>query len=145
MPTIVIKCKIEDNFVKESLVQELYWYDNLKKELLKFNGTRLEFEYRQDPYILKMDKEERENRGIKTSYRLLPKPVSLNIVNYNKKNIKDNKKEVISFFENYLNYNNTKISIENEYSEEIIFNVPEEEVDDFTYQLERNGFEYGMY
>ena len=145
MAIITIKYSVQNNFVREPLIQELYWYDNLKKEIIKFEGTKLEFEYKEDPYILSMNDSEKKEKGIKTTYRVLPKPVLVDVINYNKKESKNNKKDVVKFFKDYLNYNNTDISINSESVDSISFNVKSEEVDDFIYQIERNGYQYDLY
>lgn len=140
MPIVVIEYFVKENFKKEVIKEKLQWYDIFKKEILEFEGTKLDFEYKQDPYLVALGEEGRKKVGAKSTYRLLPKVCDIECVNYNKKEVKKNDKEIMKFFMNYLNYNNSNIFIEAETDSEISFNVPDNEVDDFIYQAHRNGY-----
>jgi len=123
--------------VTEKVNQDLPWYDLVKKEMVILHGGRLDFEYKEDPYLVKMGKAEREKRGIKSTFRLLPKAVDVEIKKTQRKN---DKEEIKKWLDSYFNYNDTKIAIEEEYEEGITLDVPSEEVENFTYECERKGF-----
>ena len=103
-------------------------------------GGKLTFIYEEDDYLIKMGEVERKRRGISSTYRMLPKAEKVEVENYNITNRTTNQKEIEKWFSSYLNYNNSNISIESKEYIAIEFNVPEKEIDDFTYQAERNGF-----
>jgi hypothetical protein len=142
MSSIRILFDIKEQSVKEKINKELNWYDNIKKEMQVFHGGQLTFEYKEDDYLIKMGKEEREKNNINSTYRLLPKVEDVEIVNYNKKNILSNKNKISKWFSDYSNYNNTEITISDEDSDGIAFDVSNEEVEDFIYSIERNNFNY---
>ena len=107
--------------------------------MLHFEGGQLEFESKEDEYLIKMGASERNQRGIRSTFRLLPKITDLEI-NSTKKAL-DNvlfKK----FFDGYLNYNVSNIVADISSKTSAVCSVPDDEVDDFTYQLERQGFYY---
>jgi len=124
---------------KTSVTNNLQWYDPIKKELLTFSGGQLEFEYKEDSYLTAMSEAERVNRGIKSTFRLLPKVSDLKINSSSE--ILDNKL-FINFFDNYLNYNVSHINADISNDKFAICFVPDEEYEDFSYQLERQGFNY---
>ncbi len=142
MPTIIVLFKTDEKATKEKLDRELNWYDIIKQEMLILRGGKLVFEYKEDDYLIKMGEEERKRRGINSTYRLLPKVEDIEVVNYNNINKTNNKREIEKWFSSYLNYNDSGIIFESSDNIGIEFNVPKKEVDDFSYQLERNGFGY---
>ena len=117
---------------------DLNWYDPIKKEMQHFEGGQLEFKYKEDEYLVAMGAEERQKKGIHSTFRLLPEVVDLEIKSTAK--ILDDKL-FLKFFDNYLNYNNSNVIIDIKKNSAICF-VPDEEFDDFSYQLERQGFNY---
>jgi len=131
------------SITKEKVFQEtsidLFWYDSIKKELMKFKGTHLRFENKEDPFLVEMGEKERIKRGITSTYRVLPEVKN---IEFFKIENKIDKKKLKDFFKNYLNYENSDIEINYEDKEGISFNVPEKEIDDFIHQLERNRFNY---
>ena len=139
MPEITILYKTRTEPVRENIDRELLWYDGLKKEMMIFYGGKLNMEYKEDEYLVAMGAEERKNKGITSTYRMLPRVVDLEIVNYNKNETTTNKIEVKKWFDNYVNYNITNAFIVGFDGDGIIVNVPEKEMDDFLYQAERNG------
>lgn len=142
MPVVTVIFKIDENPVKEKMEQELRWYDIIKQEMQIFQGGKLGFEYREDEYLIKMGEVERKKRGINSTYRLLPKVEELEVINYNNINKNTNQKEIEKWFSSYLNYNDSNITVAVTNNTEIEFDVPKKEIDDFTYQLERNSFSY---
>ena len=124
---------------KTSIKNSLQWYDPIRKELLFFEGGQLEFEYKEDTYLTAMSEEERARKGIKSTFRLLPKVSDLKINSYS--DVLDNKL-FINFFDNYLNYNTSQINVDISNDKFAVCFVPDEEYEDFSYQLERQGFNY---
>jgi len=139
MKDITVLFKNSDKVVRENFERELFWYDPIKQEMQVFNGGELAFEYREDEYLLKMGEAERNKRGINSTSRLLPKVKDLQLYVHKEQS---NEKAIRKWYMDYLNYNNTKVAIESFSNKDIVFSVPDEEVDDFTYQLERNSFRY---
>ena len=126
---------------KENINIDLKWYDPIKKEMLFFSGGKLEFEYKQDPYLIKMEKEEREKLGIKSTYRLLPKVVNIKI---NKNIVSSDQLIIEKWFQDYINYNTSDATIVESSKEGIMFEVPDSELDYFTYQCERKGLQFSI-
>ena len=110
---------------------DLRWYDIEKKEMEYFRGGRLDFEYKKDSYL--------EQKGYKNPYRMLPKIIDVFI---DSKKYVDNKKDVIKFYLDYINYNNSDISVDERNDIDIVFLVPDEEIDDFIHEIERKKIEY---
>lgn len=140
MPKVTVLFDIKREPIRENIQRELLWHDGLKNELLTFYGGRLAFEYKEDEYIVNMKSEEKVKRSITTTYRMLPKVEDLEIINYNKTKIITNEIKVKQWFDNYINYNNTNVSIINLDKQGMLVDIPEKEMDDFLYQAERNGF-----
>ena len=104
-----------------------------------FEGGYLNFEYKEDKYLIDMDPEEKKRKRITTNYRSIPKVEDLEITVYKKKKDKEKLKK---WFNNYSNYNITKIKVNFVTDTGMAFNVPSKEIKNFSYQLHRNGFEY---
>jgi len=141
MKTISVSFSLGNVPVKEKIVTDLQWYDVLKKEMMHFKGGRLDFEYRECKYLKSLSESEREKIGYKTAYRMLPKVKDLE-GRFVKQ--KSNKEEIEKWFSKYLNYNSSEISIGSKSSEEIEFNVPDDEIDDFTSELYRQRFDFSV-
>jgi hypothetical protein len=125
--------------VPEKVKRELFWYDPLKKIMLRFEGGQLKFEYQEDKFLVEMGESERKRKGIKSTYRMMPKVIDLEIKDNKRETDKDKLKK---WFDQYLNYNDSGSEIDNENNDNIAFVVPDDEVDDFSYQLSRNNFEF---
>jgi len=137
--TILVLHPIEQETINEKLEQELYWYDTIKKEMQAFKGGRLEYEYKEDKYLVDMEEEKKREKGIKSNYRMLPKIVDVKIkINKPKKD----KNKLKKWYDDYLNYNNSDSSVSGTNEENVTFNVPDKEVADFTHLLSRENFEY---
>lgn len=139
MKEIIVTYRKRSESSKALVKNNLQWYDPIKKELLKFEGGQLEFEYKEDEYLIAMGHTERFNRGIRSTYRLLPKIADLEIKS-TRGVLDDN--TFMKFFDGYLNYNISEVIVD--YGEKGIAtcHVPDKEVDDFSYELERRGFYY---
>ena len=132
--------KIKKVPLKEKINEELFWYDDVKKEMLTFHGGKLSFEYREDEHLVKMSSEEKKQKRITSNYRMMPKIDDIEVGNYFKMIEVSNQKDIEKWFDSYSNY--TEAYVERVDREGIVFDVPNEEVDDFYYQLERQGFNY---
>ena len=139
MPEVTVLYKYNTQPVRENIERELKWYDQIRGELLTFHGGKLDFEYKEDEYLVAMGQEERSRRGIATTFRMVPKVGNLKVVNYNKTETTNNEKVVKKWFDNYLNYNNTNVSMIGFNREGMMVDVPDNELDDFLYQAERHG------
>ena len=116
----------------------LNWYDPIKKEMQYFEGDYLDFKYVEDEYLVAMDASDRLKKGIKSTYRMLP--VVAHIEKKSKEESED--KRFKKFFNNYLNYNFSNVVANLGDKNRATCLVPDEEFDDFSYQLERQGFNY---
>jgi hypothetical protein len=139
MSLITVLYEIKSQPVREKIQRELLWHDDLRGELLTFHGGQLDFEYKEDEYLVAMGAEERQRRGITTTYRMIPKVKDLEVVNYNKIKTITNEKEVKKWMDDYINYNINDISIVAFDNDGLVVDVPEDEVEDFLYQTERKG------
>ena len=136
---IVVDFSEINDLVEKNVERDLLWYDHLKKEMLKFKGGQLIFEYRHDDWLAGLPKEELTRLGYKTYFRMLPKVVDL------KSKIREkrlNKKEILKWFKDYSNYNRTDIDIIAESDKRLVFRVLEEDYKDFIDELDSNRFEY---
>ncbi len=122
---IDVKHRMGDSVSRNNTVNDLLWYDVKKKKMLKFRGGKLVMKHKFDPEF--------------QEYRWLPEAENeLTSV----KTKKTDKNLLVKFYKDYLNYNDSNITIEDENSNGITFSVPEDELDDFSYNLERSGFNY---
>ena len=125
MKTIIVNNSLKNTRVKKKVERELRWYDTEKKQLLFFTGGQLEFEHKYDDEFEK--------------YRMLPKVVDLEVTDYeNKGNIEDIK----NWAKTNLNYSNAEVMAVSKDS--VVFQVPDDEVEDFTEALDDNRFEYSV-
>ena len=140
MAEITVLYNIKEEPSKEKVNERLKWYDIIKKEMQYFKGGKLAFKYQEDKYLVKMGREERQRRGIKTTYRTLPVVEDLEVNNHFKMVKSTNKKEIENWFHksSYIN----DIFIDNITNEGIIFIVPDNEKEDFCDDLEGQGFKF---
>ncbi len=128
---ITIYFSAKNKNIKEKVESNLQWYDIILKKMNFFKGGKLEFKYQKD--------EELEKLGYKNPYRTLPQVVELERAVSKKITNKD---EINKWFRDYLNYNNTNIEIISSGDSGIEVDVPDNEIDDFKYELDRNRFNY---
>ena len=140
MKTVTVYHNVQQTIPKEEITRELNWYDPIKREMQIFNGGQLSFKYMEDEYLLKMGDEERIRRGIKTTFRLLPVVEVLKVRNYSNPQTSSDRDKIMDFYNDYSNYNLTEVSIDGFARDSITFALPDKEIDDFTYQLDRNNF-----
>ena len=139
MPVVTLVFDSKTEPVREKIERELTWYDAIRQEMLIFKGGQLDFEYKEDPFLVAMGSNERNRRGIRTTFRMLPKVEELEVVNYNKSNRTTNSHKVKKWFDNYVNYNVTNVAMVDSNNDGLVVNVPDGEMDDFLYQAERAG------
>ena len=139
MKQIIVTYRNRTSPSRTSVKSNLQWYDPIKKEIQSFEGGQLEFEYKEDEYLVAMGSTERNKRDIRSTFRLLPKVSELKI--RSTRGVLDDKL-FVKFFDNYLNYNTSDIKINISDTNRTICDVPDEEVEDFSYQLNRHGFNY---
>ncbi len=142
MSLVTILYRTEEKPVREKINRELNWYDIIKKEMQVFHGGKLIFKYKKDDYLEKMGAEERNKRGIKSTFRLLPEIEDLEIDNHFDMKKITNEDKIEKCIDNYANNNDIDIIVESKDSNGINIEVSEEEVDDFIYEIERRRFKY---
>ena len=125
--TVLFSARIEKEFKK--VERDLLWYDSMLMKMKTFKGGYLEFEYGRD--------EELVEAGHPHPYRMMPK-VAEWFEPINKK--VTNEKEIIDWFNNYSNYNNSDVEVIGYVDSGIEFDVPDKELDDFLYECERRSF-----
>ena len=140
MSLVTVLYTIKTEPAKEKINEELRWYDTIKREMQYFKGGKLTFRYKIDDYLVKMGEEERQRRGIKSVYRILPEVKDLEVKNHFNMIEKNNKKEIEKWFNSYGNYSEAVMEETNR--EGMVFEVSDDEKDDFCYQLERQGFRF---
>ena len=141
MSEVVLLYDIKKSYKQEYIERELMWYDALKREMVEFKGGRLEYEYKEDPYLVKMGEDGRRRLGISSTWRVVPKVVPLKVINYNKPIVNTNSDYIIKACDTYAIYNND-INIITETDDGLVVMVDDEHVDDFCYQMERQGIRF---
>jgi hypothetical protein len=116
----------------------LNWYDPIKQEMQYFEGDYLDFQYVEDEYLVAMTAADRLKKGIKSTYRMLPIVARIE----KKSNEESEDKRFKKFFDNYLNYNVSNVMANLGDTRRAVCLVPDDEVEDFSYQLNRQGFYY---
>lgn len=136
----MIYFNIKDKPNKEKINEEFNWYDTIRKKMIFLHGGKLTFRYKEDEYLVKMGAAERQRRGIKSTYRMLPEIEDLEVNNYFDMIKTTNQKEIENWFHN-SSYGDD-ISIGDISNEGIIFEVPDDDKEDFCDNLEGQGFRY---
>ena len=139
MSRVLIPFTIKQSFQKETVMTDLCWYDNLKGQMINLKCSMLGFEFKEDDYLVEMGENERKRRGIKSTYRMLPKEEYIEIVNYNKPVRATNEEQIDSWYNSYINYNDSESERISSDDNGIEFEVPEHEISDFIYAAEREG------
>jgi len=114
--TITSKVKID---------RELLWYDHKKHKMEKFTGGKLAFVYKYDEEI--------------DEHRLLPE--TEDVIKNHSETITDSR-QIDDWFELFSNYNQTKAIKYSTVEEGVIFSVPDDELENFTSQLERECIQW---
>ena len=140
MAEITVFFNIKKEPKKEKVNEELNWYDTIKQKMLVFHGGKLAFRYKEDEFLVKMGVVERQRRGIKSTYRMLPEVEDIEFDNHFAMITKTNQKIIENWFysSEYVN----DISIEDITNNSIIFEVSDNIEKDFCDDLDSNGFKY---
>jgi len=125
MIKILVQNEISTVKKKKKIERELLVYDHVHKKMIKLNGGKLAFEYGKD-----------EELG---TYRLMPKAEDV----YEIKSVTEmNKDSVTTWFDIYANYNETTATVDEKLDNGTVFNVDKDEIDKFTYSLERQNMRF---
>ncbi len=138
MAEITVFFNIKEDPSKEKVNEELNWYDTIKQKMLVFHGGKLLFKYKEDDFLIKMGALERQRKGIKSTYRMLPKVKELEVNNHFKMVRSTNQKQIESWFysSEYIN----DISVDSVTNDSIVFEVPDNIEKDFCDEIEEQGF-----
>jgi len=120
---IIILDKQETITEKEKIIKTLFWFDPVSKEMLHFEGGKLD--------LVNMIFDKKRQRKV---------PTIIDIFGYQIKN-NQNREMVRKWIQQYYNYNNTDIEIIQEIDDGIELDVPDKEVESVLYNLERNSFQ----
>lgn len=106
------------------LERDLFWYDSDHREMLKFRGRKLDISHKVFDTKLK---------------RLVPKITDV-FVPVNEKTISRN--IVMDWLKQYSNYNTTQMEIVDQDSDGVLVSIPEQELDDIAYNMERHNIRF---
>lgn len=131
----IITIEFSNKYIRktEEVKNDLLWYDTVLQEMKVFKGGYLTFKYGLDQELV--------DRGYPHPYRLMPQVTSLSTPVLKQTN---NKEDILKWFENFQNYENSDATIISEGDNSLDFEVPDNEVDDFLYECERNSFDYSI-
>jgi len=153
MKKILVYTPIRKMLAKVPIKNELFWYDAFYKKMLKFEATRIRFYSRLEEYveitsngilISRMPKDEAtedqiKRFGVQESYMMRPEPEILEKITY----VDDTTPEKVKrWFDKYSNYNDTTATIEDSNNDDVLFIVQDDEIENFIYDLERNGIRH---
>ena len=127
MPFIQVTFPMRSHQVKQPIERELLWYDPERKQMFRGVGTELKFSQRLDPGLGR--------------YRLLPEVVvKEGTVLVDKQDPED----MHGWWDDHQDAHDTSASlvIGSVTDTDALFDVPEDELDNFTDDLEANDFEY---
>ena len=127
MPYVEVFYSIVKESRNKDVARALNWYDVKKHRMYSFTASKLDFKYKYDDEL--------------EEYRMLPEPVN-EMQKYNVNMI--DRGSVETWFDSYLNYNNTASSLVSKGANGVTFFVNEKELDDFVYSLERNNFRFSI-
>lgn len=117
---------------KVNISKDILWYDNLRKKMQKYRGGKMVMRYR-----VENDDEKAENKD--PIIRLLPVIEDDFEIH---KNVDSDKNSIKEWYKIYTRYNNSESEIVNISGKGVIISVPKDEVEDLSYDLDRNGFYY---
>ncbi|MFW6173098.1 MAG: hypothetical protein ACOC5T_05080 [Elusimicrobiota bacterium] len=128
MISVLIHTPSKNAINQKKIDRTLLWYDHKKKEMKKFSGGKLNFVYTYDDEI--------------GEHRLLPEVEDLVV----KESVYVKDRSLIdNWFKIYSNYNHTSVIKQVSNEDGVIFSVPDDEFQNFTYQIERNNMEWEKY
>ncbi len=126
---ITIYFSIKNKSAKEKVENNLQWYDTVLKKMNTYKGGKLEFKYQKD--------KELEKLGYGNSYRMMPQVADLEVIALKPSS---NEKAVLKWFDDFQNYRDSDSVIISKDKMGIEFDVPDNEVEEFMYECERNSF-----
>jgi hypothetical protein len=128
MPFIQVTFPMQPRRVRRPIERKLLWYDAEKGKMLQFSGSELRFKF-------KLDKELSPPKN-----RLLPEPIireGFAIVE------KADPEDLVDWWEDYQDKDNNASLVMGSISEtDAVFDVPDEELDNFFESLKDNDFMY---
>ena len=134
---------------KAVIEKEMFWYDPFYSKMVSIRGSSLKYVYVDEEYIdldngtrvpiSEATRDQLEEYKVKKAKRIKAMPTIFSIKVDTKK--KD-KEAVNKWFDLYTNYNHTKAEIVSSDSGSVIFDVPKNEVGDFSYSLDRKGIKF---
>ena len=124
MLTIIVFDAPKKEIIRTKIENPLFWYDPDTQEMLTFTGGALD--------LVNKVFDKKLNRYV-------PKVID---VFQNNEKISRSKETTMAWFMRYSNYNNTDAAIVDSGVGEISITVPDKEIDDITYDLERNGIDF---
>jgi hypothetical protein len=125
MKTVIVNSTLKRVVEYKEVKQDLKYYCCEKKKMYNFIGGKLEYDSVYDNKLKKSI--------------VVPRVVELK---YKESCMKSNIDEIKEWANNNLNYSNADIATIN--SDNVVFNVPDEEVDDFIDNLESKRFEFNV-
>ena len=138
MSEVTVFFNIREEPSKEKINEELNWYDTIRQKMLVFHGGKLSFKYMEDDFLIKMGASERQRRGIKSTYRMLPVVEDLEVKNHFKMNKITNQKQIENWF--YSSDYTNDVFVNNITDESFVFEVPDNKEKDFREEIEEQGF-----
>ena len=128
MPVIFIYSPRTTKPVPEDVERDLLWYDGEKKKMMKFRGGKLNF-------VFVYDKELRK-------HRLFPMVARLTETRYKISKNKDAVLDTINSFTDINDSSQVTIISENDFEGWVECSVPQNELDNFTEELEDNNIDF---
>ena len=127
MSTVEVFYMSKNKSVTEEVKNDLLWYDSKTHKMHTFSASRLGFEYKYDDEL--------------SEYRMMPKPIHDSVT---KKISNADKNSVDEWFRVYSNYSDSEAVEMSRDENSVVFSVVGDELDDFVYDLERNGFRFSL-
>lgn len=151
--TLVSVKYTEQKIIREPVLKNIYWYDSFYKKSHNFMCSRLDYKFVEQMYIEKEDGNRipvvhstqedlvKYSSNIRKANILTVEP---KIYEVDVKKEISNKQKIEKWFRDWENYNHTKVDVVEEDSKEILFSVPNTELDNFIYELDRNNIKYNI-
>ena len=133
-------------------VRDLFWYDTKHKKMLKFQGERLEFDYKFDASLLELGEPKEKcfrlvPRLVKTKEQVLAEQQNKVIEAKTEVVVKNrDSRHIMRWFRDYKNYNDSEAEIlpTTAKKDSVSFEVPDEELEAFLDDLDSNRFKYSV-
>jgi len=129
--------------------KEMFWYDGFYARMVSLRGSCLKYEYVDEEYIeledgTKIPKDEAtpeqlRTHSVKKAKRIKAFPNKFTVKVDTRRQDLD---AVRKWFHTYSSYNETGAERSSSDSNSVVFTVPQKELDDFAYNLERSGIRF---